>query len=200
MEQNQISNATSINRYPHLFHEIKSIIPHPNQILSFGCSTGEECITLHNFYFPGTKIIGLDINQQIIKSNIIKNQHKNIQYYSELENINNKSDLIFANSVLCKWPEVVGEYTFETFEKTIEQIDNLLNEDGYLCIYNSKYLFTETQLFKNKYEIVITRHTDTGFVTKYHSNNNPITEKYPFYLFKKTTFRKSCDKKLINNF
>ena len=40
MKVNQISNATSYNRYPLHFSEIKNIIPEPNKILSFGCSTG----------------------------------------------------------------------------------------------------------------------------------------------------------------
>jgi SAM-dependent methyltransferase len=184
MIQNQKSNATKINRYPEIFREIKSIIPCPKQILSFGCSTGEECITLQKYYFNDIEIIGLDINEQIIKNNQNINKYKNIKYYSKVDNINEKSDLIFANSVLCRWPETEGEYTFETFENTLKIVDSLLNENGYLCIYNSKYLFTETKLFKDKYECVETKHKETGFVTKYN-NNNKINYKYPYFLFKK---------------
>lgn len=175
MKQNQISHATSINRYPNIFKEIKSIIPSPKQILSFGCSTGEECITLQELYFPTIKIIGLDISEEVITNNKNKNKFKNIEYYSKVDNISEKSDLIFANSVLCRWPESEGEYTFELFENTLKIIDNLLNKDGYLCIYNSKYLFTETDLFKNKYKYVDTNYKETGFVTKYHKNYKKIT-------------------------
>ena len=187
MEQNQKSHATSYNRYPKIFKEIKGIIPSPSQILSFGCSTGIECETLQELYFPNIKIIGLDISEKVITDNIKKNKYKNIEYYSKLDNINEKSDIIFANSVLCRWPESEGEYTFETFEKTLEVIDNLLNKDGYLCIYNSKYLFCENKLF-HKYEKVETSHKETGFVTKYHKNNKKIKNNYPFFLFKKTAF------------
>lgn len=187
MIQNQKSHATSYNRYPGLFVEIKRIISSPNQILSFGCSTGEECNTLHELYFPNSKIIGLDINKEVIKKNKEKNKYKNIEYYSELGDINQKSDLIIANSVLCLWPESEGIYTFETFEKTLETIDELLNKDGYLCIYNSKYLFCETDLFSKKYKKVITKYKDTGFVTKY-TKNNKIVKNYPTFLFKKYNF------------
>ena len=76
--------------------------------------------------------------------------------------------------------------TFQTFENTLELIDNLLNKDGYLCIYNSKYLFCETDLFINKYEEVDTSHKETGYVTKYHSDNKKIDSNYPFFLFRKT--------------
>lgn len=186
MEINQISNCTSYNRYPKIFEEIKRIIPSPSQILSFGCSTGMECETLHELYYPNIKIIGIDINENIIKQNIKKNKYKNIEYYSKVDNITEKSNIILANSVLCRWPENAGEYTFETFENTIEIIDNLLNKDGYLCIYNSKYLFCETKVFLNKkYEKVDTSHKETGFVTKYHKNNKKIENNYPFFLFKK---------------
>ena len=188
MIQNQKSNATKYNRYPEIFREVKQIIHSPMQILSFGCSTGEECNTLHELYYPNVKIIGLDISENIIKENIKKNKYKNIEYYSKLENITEKSDIIFANSVLCMWPEKKGMYTFQTFENTLEIIDNFLKKDGYLCIYNSKYLFDETNLFvKKKYEKINTLYKETGFVTKYHKNNHKINKKYPFFLFKKTT-------------
>ena len=184
MIQNQKSHFSEYDRYPDLFREIKSIISNPSQILSFGCSTGEECDTLHELYFPNSKIIGLDINKKVIEKNKRKNKYKNIEYYSELEDINQKSDLIIANSVLCLWPESDGIYTFETFEKTLKSIDNLLNKDGYLCIYNSKYLFCETELFSKKYKKIITNYKDTGFVTKYNKNNE-IVNNYPTFLFKK---------------
>jgi len=186
MKQNQKSNYSSYNRYPEVFKEIKQIMPSPSQIFSFGCSTGEECETLQELYFPNIKIIGLDISEKIIANNIKKNKYKNIEYYSKLDNIKTgKSDIIFVNSVLCRWPDGEEEYTFETFENTLEIIDSLLNKDGYLCIYNAKYLFSETNLFVNKYEIVHTSNKETGFVTKYHKNNNKINNNYPFYLFKK---------------
>ena len=184
MIQNQKSHATQYNRYPEIFEEVKSIIDYPKQILSFGCSKGEECNTLHEIYFPKSKIIGLDINTDVINKNIENNKYKEIEYTNNINTITEKNDLIFAMSVLCVWPETDGEYTFETFNKTLDIIDNLLNINGYLCIYNSKYLFTDTELFKNKYEKIITKYTDTGFVRKYH-NNKKIKYKYPYFLFKK---------------
>jgi len=187
MIQNQKSHLTSYNRYPEIFKEIKRIFPSPRKILSFGCSTGIECETLQELYFTNIKIIGLDITEKIIKNNIKKNKYKNIEYYSKVDKISGKCDIIFANSVLCGWPENEQEYTFETFEKTLKLIDNLLNKDGYLCIYNSKYLFCETYLFRNKkYKKIKTSHKETGFVNKYHKDNTKINYEYPFFLFKKT--------------
>ena len=196
MVENQNSHATAYNRYPEIFEGVKEIISTPSCILSFGCSTGEECETLQELYYPNVNIIGFDISEKVIKKNIEKNKYKNIQYYSKVDNIPKRSDIIFANSVLCRWPDPklstipnFPQYTFEMFESTLEYVDNLLNKDGYLCIYNSTYLFSETNLFRNKkYEKIETPHKETGFVTKYHKNGKKINFNYPYYLFKKTEF------------
>jgi predicted TPR repeat methyltransferase len=105
MLYNQNSLATEYNRYPEIFKEVSYIIPSPKQILSFGCSTGMECNTLHELYYLDTKIIGLDINTEVIKKNNYKNNYKNIEYVNNIKEITEKSDLIFAMSVLCRWPE-----------------------------------------------------------------------------------------------
>ena len=100
MKQNQKSHATSYDRYPEIFKEIKGDPFTRSKYYHFGCSTGEECETLHKLYFPNTKIVGLDISEKIITNNVKKNKYNNIQYYWNVDNISQKSDLIFANSVL----------------------------------------------------------------------------------------------------
>lgn len=185
---NQKSNTTKYNRYPNIFKEIQSIINKPDKILSFGCSTGEECKTLSDIYFPDSKIVGLDINIDIIKNNINNNNNKNIEYFNNINNLNEnycKFNLIFAMSVLCSWPERDNNYTFDIFNSTINDIDKLLENNGYICIYNSKYLFTESDVFEEKYKIIETKNTDSGFVTKYEKNNNMKVFKYPYILFQK---------------
>ena len=54
-------NKTALNRYPEIFAAAAAAAPNAQRILSFGCSTGEECVTLAN-YFPGAQIVGTDIN------------------------------------------------------------------------------------------------------------------------------------------
>ena len=202
MKQNQLSNATSYDRYPEIFREVSTIISdhksdHHNisdhksdqikespNILSFGCSRGLECKVLSDKYFPESKIIGLDISEDVINNNIKNNKHSNIQYFSDIKLLKEtKFDLIFAMSVLCRWPESHGEYTFETFTTTLEIIDSLLDINGYLCIYNSKYLFTDSEI-STKYKIIETKHQETGFVYKYRKDGTKIKD-YPYFLFQK---------------
>jgi trans-aconitate methyltransferase len=55
-------NRTALNRYPEVF---AAPAPDARRILSFGCSTGEECVTLAE-YFPKAEIVGADINPVIL--------------------------------------------------------------------------------------------------------------------------------------
>jgi trans-aconitate methyltransferase len=50
-----------LNRYPEIFGAAVAALPNAQKVLSFGCSTGEECVTLSS-YFPGALIVGADIN------------------------------------------------------------------------------------------------------------------------------------------
>ncbi len=136
MIQNQKSHATKYDRYPEIFKEVSSIIPNPNKILSFGCSTGLECNTLHEVYFSDSKITGLDISEDIINKNKESNKFENIEYISNVNKITEKFDLIFAMSVLCNWygQGLEGEYPFQTFKDTLNLIDKLL-EKKWLSLY-----------------------------------------------------------------
>ncbi len=148
--QNQISNATCENHYPLLHQYIKSKYT-PFNILSFGSSNGSEVNDLKKT-FPNSIIHGLEINKDLVAKCNSNNMNKNIMFYDNIDNLKfNTYDLITCISVLCRWPDS-SEYTFELFEKTIQQIDNLLNDNGIFILINSKFLFSETKFFKN-YEI-----------------------------------------------
>ena len=185
MKINQISTRTLPNRYPEIFSEIQSILPNPKNILSFGCSYRLECESLQEKYFPDAKQVGFDINKDVISDNLKKNQYSNIEYTDNLESINCKFDLVFAMSVLCRWSSDDNlSYKFNIFEETLDIIDQLVAENGYLCIYNSTYLFTDSRI-SSKYQAVDTKHQETGFVTKYDPSQQKQIENYPYYLFKK---------------
>lgn len=59
----QATNVTRANRYPEIFAFVRSQLgaEFDGRILSFGCSTGEEVVTLRH-YFPEAFIKGIDIN------------------------------------------------------------------------------------------------------------------------------------------
>jgi SAM-dependent methyltransferase len=57
-------NTTKADRYPHIFGRARKLLgaDRPLDILSFGCSTGEEVFTLRR-YFPDAAVKGIDINR-----------------------------------------------------------------------------------------------------------------------------------------
>jgi predicted TPR repeat methyltransferase len=186
---NQLSTCTRYNRYPEIFAEIRSIIKEDDiSIISFGCSSGLEMKTLRELYFTTSVIDGCDISELMIEDSKKKNTDEKMHYFNsktdKLKELN--YDLVFCMSVLCRWlsEPVFGIYTFEAFDNTLIDIDKCLKLGGYVCIYNSKYAFTDSSV-SNKYEPVKTDYQETGFVTKYLPDGKTIISNYPYFLFKK---------------
>src|SRR5439155_4088868 len=87
-----------------------------------------------------------------------------------------------AMSVLCRLPNNQKEYLFGRFEKDLNNLDHYLIWNGYLIIYNSQYLFTET-LISKKYTSIPSQ-IETGHVPKFHKNMSPCKE-YNHLIFQK---------------
>lgn len=195
-EQHQLTSTTSSDRYPELFSEVRSSISHAGEdlsILSFGCSTGEECFTMKS-YFPRSKITGVDINKRNLKKAASKNKCKDIKFkYSTSEIIahHGKYHLIFGLSVLCRWEDTkdldnCGDiYPFKKFSETVEMLATQLKPGGLLIVYNSNFRFEDTSAFAD-FEIVPTPSVrDSGFVHKFDSFNNRIREEHKHCIYRK---------------
>ena len=57
----QLVDWTAPDRYPEIFAAAAAAAPDARRILSFGCSTGEECVSLAQ-YFPKAENVGAEIN------------------------------------------------------------------------------------------------------------------------------------------
>lgn len=184
---NQISHATTYNRHPELFRECSEIIgdKKKNKILSFGCSYGHEVFTLKNLYFKNSLIDGFDISPEIISA--IENENKELRFFSSLDYIFYEYyDVIFCMSVLTRNPDEDKQYSFQLFENTLKIIDKYLKIGGYLCIWNSRFRFSETNVFL-RYKIIETNYKNSGTTIKFDKQyENELTEEYPFILFQKT--------------
>ncbi len=184
----QISTTTGYDRYPEIFREcqlyFKDKVP---KILSFGCSNGLEVKTLTEKYFTESKVVGVDINPDMILSCIELKLNDKVSFFEIDKFTPEKFDLIFCMSVFCRWPQTAqledcsDEYPFSKFSEKLNDIDNMLNPEGLLVIYNSNFIFTDTNISKN-YSI----HKSTfesGFVKKFTKDNKPYLENYPHSIF-----------------
>lgn len=197
MKQIQKSNKTYFNRYVLLFEEIRSIVKHCHkkrvggvEILSFGCSTGEECKSLDELYVSNCSITGVDIDEDNIKkakSLMLSKNNNKISFHHASDIPNKKFDIVIAFSVLCKWPDssglqsMDGLFTFEEFNKMCKTLSELVNKGGYLAIHNSNYYFEDTDSFKFfKIGSAIDR---IGFVNRFDMNSQKYQNKRQGYVF-----------------
>jgi len=178
--QNQISHATSFDRYPDEYIAVAmklSNIKTP-RLLSFGCSTGREAVTLAKKYFPHGSVYGVDIDNQTLAEaeayakEELTMEGRLVTFFNGLNTPIQEFgpyDAIFANSVLCRNPVkekgciINGRvtscsisrfseiYPFETFDSTIARLDSSLAVGGVLAIVNSNYEFTDS-IISQRYE------------------------------------------------
>ncbi len=161
----QTTTATCMNRFPIIFSACKEYYEGKDniKILSFGCSTGEEVLTLR-YYFPTATIVGAEINEHSL--NICKKRKldEKVQFINstkeELENLA-PFDVIFCMAVFQRTPGLIAEknitnlkkiYPFEKFEKQIIELDNLLKEGGMMVVHFSQYDLLDTEV-SSKYKV-----------------------------------------------
>lgn len=183
----QDRSNTGLNRYPVIFKYCYEYNSKPKNILSFGCSTGEEVETLAMF-FGESDIHGVEINQVSLERCRLKFKYiDRIKTSSIIQDV--KYDLVFCMSVFCKWPETKdlqdcsSLYNFTKFEKEVNNIHKYLNLNVLLVIYNSNFLFNETNI-SHKYKS-IGNFEESGFVQKFNKENQRTTNDYTECIFVK---------------
>ena len=135
----QVSNRTWENRYLLHFTLLSELI-YPKSILSFGCSTGEECQTLEAC-FPRATIYGTDINDKVLS--LAKQKYPSIHFISPYLNPKTHTfDAISAMNVLhrrTKDCEILPPYSRTDFDTQIQKFHHLLNPGGHLILFKSEY-------------------------------------------------------------
>jgi hypothetical protein len=152
----QTTPATWIDRYPAIFSACQVYFGEKKalRLLSYGCSTGEEVLTLRK-YFPSAFITGVEINRRSLAACRKREVDERVAFiYSESAAIANRGpfDAIFCMAVLQRTPHAIVErgvtdltriYPFEKFDRQIGELDGLLEKDGLLVIRHSQYRFED---------------------------------------------------------
>lgn len=167
MIEHQTNGATSFDRYPELFAYLQRAneVKRP-RIMSFGCSTGEECWTLRK-YFPTAQIVGVDSNQERATVADTVNLDPDIDFY--LAPPSGQFDIVTALSVFCNWPETYRQpesshlYPFDNFHKEMLLLDGKVKVGGLLALYNASYRFKDS-LVSDRYNPITTSRIPLGFV------------------------------------
>lgn len=147
-ELHQTAPYTWLDRYPEIFNLAAELAPNARRILSFGCSTGEELISLRR-RFPDAEIIGAEINPRsraIAQRRIAGDPGTTV---SSPDAIAGSFDLVFALSVLQRDPRglknemaarhLAARYPFARFDAGVRSLAARLGPGGYLCVDNALY-------------------------------------------------------------
>lgn len=155
----QTTTLTKMDRYPIIFGACRSYFGESGnlQILSYGCSTGEEVLTLRS-YFPSARIVGSEINPKCLKLCRERKVDDRIVFLdADPSRLLGESpfDAIFCMAVLQRTPHTVMAdgirnlsriYPFEKFNAQVTELDRLLKREGLFVIHHTQYLFTDASV------------------------------------------------------
>lgn len=182
----QTTPLTAMDRYPIIFSACKDYFDKKEdiKILSYGCSTGEEVLTLRK-YFPTATIVGAEINKHSLeicrnlpvdeKITFINSTPKKIKKYGPF-------DIVFCMAVLQRTPDRITKegitslkkiYPFEKFEQQIVELDSYVNKGGLLVTHFTQYSFMDTTV-SSKYTVLGNYNQDDYRSSIFDKNSNLI--------------------------
>jgi SAM-dependent methyltransferase len=164
----QISAKTAFNRYPQIFAAAAAACPDAKHILSFGCSTGEECATLQ-LYYPCATILGADVNPLSLWRAQRRYRNGSISFAYAADRALTSSgpfDAIFCLTVLRDTrldgkSSIQEAYPFDRFDERVSFLHSLLKPGGLLVFYGNMYRFCDTSV-AGLYDVVPLVHTPVG--------------------------------------
>lgn len=159
-------NHTLPDRYPWLFGFAAGAIGdrEPLNILSFGCSRGDEVFTLET-YFPRANIRGIEIDPRdvaVCRSRARSQRVSFVQAASTAQEPTAAYDAIFCLAVLC-----LGDLTtsgaercdpylrFADFERVVADFARCLKPGGLLLLHTTNFRFEDT-LVSHDFDVVLT--------------------------------------------
>jgi hypothetical protein len=192
----QTASTTFMDRHPDIFDFLKLQFGDQQiRLLSFGCSTGEECFSLRN-YLPNAKITGVDINPNSIltakKNSLVDGNMEFVCLSPNALHQLGQFDVILALSVLCKNPEaqelndISSIYPFHRYNTIVSLLDSQLNKNGYLIIRSSNFRLKDSSVFSNYSVVNFEKRRDPKDFPKFDSNNKRLKN----YLETEEFFRK----------
>lgn len=159
--------TTAMDRFPEIFAACRDFFGGRSNLnlLSFGCSTGEEVMTLRQ-YFPTAFITGAEINRRSLGQCRKRTVDGRISFAcSDRGTLLRRApfDAIFCMAVLQRIPlkKVDGEfpaslksiYPFERFDEQITEFDQLLKKGGLLVVHAKAYALHHASVSAN-YELL----------------------------------------------
>jgi Methyltransferase domain len=185
----QPQGTTAYDRYPEELEAARAALATPTpEILSFGCSSGEELLTLRR-RFPGSRIRGLDINPVAVRAarRLVRDAGEDAAITvgragDATGEAPESYDLVLALAVfrhasLNDGPaRCDGVLDFVSFEHTIDGLAASLRPGGVLVIRHANFRFTDCAV-ADGYEPVLAGlpSSNEHVVTPVYDRSNRLT-------------------------
>jgi SAM-dependent methyltransferase len=189
-------NRTRLDRYPRIFATAYRILGDGTtlNLLSFGCSTGEELVTLRR-YFPLARIKGIDINAHnldMARRAMVDDETVDFALADSADG----EPAAFYDAVFCmavlrnsalsdgRAQSAEPHLHFTDFEKAVAGLARALKPGGLLAVRNSNFRFEDTTVAAGFEALLAVRRTpDTP---KFGPDNRRLPdEKKELALFRK---------------
>lgn len=189
----QRSNVTRADRYPVLFAAAAAEVPEARRVLSYGCSTGEECVSLAR-YFPKAEIVGADINPLNLAVARLRTREPRVRFLRAGDALLAREgpfDAVFCLAVLtiaAATRDVANAqaiYPFERFAERAAFLDGLVRSGGLLAIHGSAYRFRDTAQSAH-YEVIPVAEAANPYVAIFGRDGERLADQaYADCLFRK---------------
>jgi hypothetical protein len=150
------------------------------KILSFGCSTGEEIVTIRSI-FPDADLYGCEIEPVALQEAMDTTGHLATIFKSDRAAIRDHGpyDLINCASVLCLNPPTDMQKLFPPadFDELLTVLDSVLLPGGILALTNASYRFYDSPLAPYYDPIRSDIVFSSGFVNIYAHDRRPFLER-----------------------
>jgi 2-polyprenyl-3-methyl-5-hydroxy-6-metoxy-1,4-benzoquinol methylase len=185
----QPNNATFEDRYPRIFDFVRSLYPgdRPLNILSFGCSTGEEVFSLRR-RFPEATVRGLDINPGNIRISLRRQRERAVAAVSFARADSTEGerassyDVIFCMAVLRdsrlserRIEDCRRFIRFEDFEAVVTDFCRCLKPDGILAMIHSNFRLCDTSI-ADQFEVVFRRPLPPHAASPIYGRDNRLVD------------------------
>ncbi|WP_183406975.1 class I SAM-dependent methyltransferase [Nocardioides marmorisolisilvae] len=160
--------TTSANRYPDEFRAVAdALTTETPRILSFGCSTGEELVSLRAA-FPGASIHGVDVNPLAVRKarrRVAGDARTTVARGGEAPDAS--YDVVLALAVFRHAalndapPSCAGVLAFADFDRTVGGLAASVRPGGLLVIRHANFRFSDTSAAA-AFEVVSTGYASAG--------------------------------------
>ena len=180
----ETSTKPSFDHKFKIFRQCSALVPAATKVASIGCGKGRECRMLSKV-FSQADVVGVDINQEVVKSAAAHNHTPKVTFKQELAAEDTNFDAIFCMGVFCNdslsKADNATALPFSKFNEAVTELASKIKVGGLLVITKSNFRFCDADAFAS-FEVAGSAPQN---IAKFGKDNAKISGDYNDCIFKK---------------